>query len=234
MFGEEALSCPSGSRQIWGRLWRTLVIVFLVTGCTESATSIRHQAYFQDPELLTAAWQLPVAQKYRPSFQYQSNWAFCGPATVNDTLGSLGLPTASQSDVLDKGGLSLWRVLVMGMTLDEVASTIENQDPRIRTQVLRGLTFEQFMQYLKQTNDPAYRYIINFTREPLFGVKIGHHSPIGGYLTDKNLVFVLDVNDHYKPFLVPPALLYKAMNTVDSSSDKLRGMLQVTWDHNAN
>lgn len=214
-------------RPLWSRLGRILAIAVLATACTESATSIRHEAYFQNPQLLAQAWQLPVAQKYRP-FQFQVNWAYCGPAAVNNTLASLGLPTTSQSDVLDKGGPSMWRVLVMGLTLDELANNLEKQDPRIRAQVLRGLTFEQFMQHVKLSNDPNRRYIINFTREPLFGVKIGHHSPLGGYLEDQNLVFVLDVHNDYKPFLVPPELLYEAMNTVDSASERLRGMVLVT------
>jgi len=61
----------------------------------------------------------------------------------------------------------------------------------------------------------------------LFGVKIGHHSPIGGYLTERDLVFVLDVLERYQPFLAPSQRLYEAMDTVDRETGKKRGLLLV-------
>ena len=66
---------------------------------------------------------------------------------------------------------------------------------------------------------------MNFDRAPLFGEDIGHHSPIGGYLEEHDLVFILDVLDEYKPFLVPAELLYRAMDTTDSESGLKRGLL---------
>jgi hypothetical protein len=51
--------------------------------------------------------------------------------------------------------------------------------------------------HLKRSNDPAHRYIINFDRKMIFGAGGGHHSPIGGYLENEDLVFVLDVNRDY-------------------------------------
>ena len=53
----------------------------------------------------------------------------------------------------------------------------------------------------------------------------GHHSPIGGYLENEDLVFVLDVNRDYRPWLVERTRLFDAMNTWDG--DKKRGMLLI-------
>ncbi len=59
----------------------------------------------------------------------------------------------------------------------------------------------------------------------IFGAGAGHHSPIGGYLENEDLVFVLDVNRDYRPWLVERARLFNAMNTWDG--DKKRGMLLI-------
>ena len=53
----------------------------------------------------------------------------------------------------------------------------------------------------------------------------GHHSPIGAVVEDR--VFVLDVNKSYGPWLVPIEKLFEAMDTVDSSSGKKRGLLRI-------
>jgi hypothetical protein len=45
---------------------------------------------------------------------------------------------------------------------------------------LRDLTAKEFREHTKRANDPGRRYIVNFTREKIFGGGDGHHSPIGG------------------------------------------------------
>jgi hypothetical protein len=71
---------------------------------------------------------------------------------------------------------------------------------------------------------------VNFHRGPLFGIGHGHFSPILGYLADKDLVFVGDVNHDYMPFVVSSARLFDAMNTVDSASGLKRGFLVIDAD----
>jgi hypothetical protein len=61
----------------------------------------------------------------------------------------------------------------------------------------------------------------------LFGKGVGHHSPIAGYLEDRDLVFVLDVNAKFGPWLVPSERLYQAMNAPDASTGAQRGLLLV-------
>ena len=62
---------------------------------------------------------------------------------------------------------------------------------------------------------------------PLFGTGGGHHSSIGGYLEAEDLVFVLDVNASYQPWLVSTARLFEAMDTVDSASGEKRGLIKL-------
>jgi hypothetical protein len=58
-------------------------------------------------------------------------------------------------------------------------------------------------------------------------VAIGRHSSIGGYLEEQDLVFVLDVLDEYKPFLISAERLYEAMDTIDPESGQKRGLIPV-------
>ena len=93
--------------------------------------------------------------------------------------------------------------------------------------ILRDLDLDHFRQELAHANDPARRYTVNFTRAPLFGRGGGHHSPVGGYLADRDLVLVLDVNAKYKPWLVSTERLFHAVDTVDRSSHRKRGLLRI-------
>jgi len=67
--------------------------------------------------------------------------------------------------------------------------------------------------------------VINFRRREIFGAGGGHHSPIAGYLENEDLVFVLDVNENFRPWLVERSRLFAAMNTLDG--DKKRGLLLI-------
>jgi hypothetical protein len=56
---------------------------------------------------------------------------------------------------------------------------------------------------------------VNFDRGKIFGAGAGHHSPIGGYLETEDLVFVLDINSDFQPWLVELPRLFAAVNSLD-------------------
>ena len=82
-----------------------------------------------------------------------------------------------------------------------------------------------FREHLRRSNDPGRRYIVNFSRKHIFGAGAGHHSPIGGYLEPEDLVFILDVNPDYQPWLVERSRLFAVVDTLDG--DKKRGLLLI-------
>lgn len=213
----------------WTRPWLGLLLGLALIACGQEAVpvdSIAAASYYQNPALLAQAWQQPVAATYQPGFEYQSNGAFCGPATVVNLFRSLGIDRHTQDTLFDRANVGYWKARILGLTLDEMAQLIRaNAD--LAVTVLRDLTLEEFRTHLHRANDPAYRYLINFNRQPLFGVAIGHHSPLGGYLPEADLVFVLDVLDQYKPFLAPADRLYAAMNAVDPETAQKRGLLVI-------
>jgi hypothetical protein len=189
-------------------------------------TSIEAAREFQDGALLEKAWALPVARLYHRQIDYQRNRSFCGPASVVNVMRSLGLDGDQRTALAGTGVSTIFGFLPRGLTLDELGDIArERLGPRVA--VLRDLDREEFRVHLRRANDPSVRYVINFSRGPLFGRGGGHHSPIAGYLADEDLVLVLDVNGRYRPWLVPSDRLYDAMDTVDRTSGKKRGVLVI-------
>ena len=192
--------------------------------------SIETTETYKDTQLLEKAWQLPVAAAYRAAtFDYQRNQSTCGPTSVVDVLRSLGRKS-SQDDVLD--GSEVWTlfgyVVPAGMTLDDEAALLHLRAGK-PVKVLRDLDLAAFRAELPRMNDPSRRYIANFSRGPLFGKGHGHHSPILGYLAEEDLVFIGDVNRNFTgPWLVKADRLFDAINTLDDSSGKKRGLVVVT------
>jgi len=175
-------------------------------------------------DVLERAWSLPVAATFGRTVAWQSNGSLCGPASVANVLRSLGEPADTEVEVLVGTGKCRLGFCFMGLTLDELADVAQAHTQR-KVRVLRGLTAEEFHEHLRRANDPGRRYIVNFTREKIFGAGVGHHSPIGGYLEAEDLVLVLDVNEEFQPWLVDRSRLFAAMDTQDG--DKKRGLLLI-------
>jgi hypothetical protein len=98
-------------------------------------------------------------------------------------------------------------------------------DARHKVTVLRDFSEEEFRQHPRHSNDTGRRYIVNFSRERIFGAGVGHFSLVGGYLEAEDLVFILDVNSEYQPWLVASKRLFDAVNTFDGN--RKRGFLLI-------
>jgi hypothetical protein len=191
-----------------------------------SVVSIKENSDYQDPALLKKAWALPVAATYRADIDFQRNASVCGPTSLVNVLHSLKMPGNQESILQGTNFTTVLGYLPQGLTLDQLAD-IARQKLHRKVTVLRDLDLTAFREHLSHVNDPARRYIINFSRGPLFGTGGGHHSPIIGYLSQEDLVLVLDVNQKYGPWLVKPERLYESMSTVDTTAQKRRGLLLI-------
>lgn len=176
------------------------------------------------PALIERAWALPAAAGFRHELVSQSNGSLCGPASLANTFRSLGSGPQSEDAVLDGTGLCWTGACIMGLTLDQLSGIARAKTSR-KVTILRDLSAEVFREHLRKSNDASVRYIVNFSRKPIFGAGVGHHSPIGGYLEAEDLVFVLDVNHRFGPWLVPRPRLFAAMDTLDGKHK--RGLLRI-------
>jgi len=176
------------------------------------------------PELIERAWHLPAAATFHRSVNWQSNSSRCGPASVANAYRSLGEAASTEGKVLAGTGRCWTGLCILGLTLDELAEVARTNTSR-KVTVLRDLSEDQFLEHMRRSNDPGRRYIVNFDRAQIFGAGVGHHSPIGGYLEAEDLVFVLDVNSDYQPWLVERKRLFAAVNTFDGG--KKRGLLLI-------
>ena len=190
--------------------------------------SIRQAEIFQDAAELDRAWSLPVASRYRAAgLEFQGNGSLCGPTSLVNLIRSTG-GVASQETILEGAGVKTYfGYLPKGLTLDALADVARRRVGAERVHVLRDLDLAAFRAAMREANDPSRRILVNFHRGPLFGTGGGHHSPIGGYLEDQDLVLVLDVNRAYQPWLVSTERLFEAVDTVDSSSGRKRGLLVI-------
>lgn len=190
-------------------------------------SSIEFTPAYQNEALLKRAWDLPVARLYGPQgYLFQSNPSVCGPTSIADLLHSEGRAADPKSVMNGSGVWEIFGILPGGLTLDQEAEILERNSGKPVTK-LRDLSLEAFRAEMARSNDPARRIIVNFTRMPLFGRGHGHFSPILGYLADKDLVFVGDVNGNYRPWLVSTTRLYEAQDTLDTTSHAKRGVLEI-------
>lgn len=167
-------------------------------------------------DLLEKAWELPVAKLYAPLLS-QSFRSICGPTSVANVLRSMQVPT---------GKNPFRRFGLRAMSLDQIVSeSAEVLPPGWRVRAVRPKTVDELRVELCSLNDARHRYVSNFSRAPIFGAGGGHHSPLGGWLEAEDLVFVLDVNSSYGPWLVSTDRLFEAMNTTaDWSTGLTRGL----------
>lgn len=194
---------------------------------TFAVESIANTSQYQDAALLEQAWALPVASTFKQRVDFQPNGSICGPTSVANMFRSFDVqPSGVDAVLAGTGKCEPFRICWGGLTLDQLAELVRAKSQRTVT-VLRGLNLKAFREELRETNNPLRRYIINFQRGLLFGKGVGHHSPIAGYLEAQDLVFVLDVNKKFGPWLAKSDRLFRAMDSLDSSSGKKRGMLRV-------
>ena len=153
------------------------------------------------------------------------NPSLCGPASVANTLRSLGERATTETDVLAGTGRCWTGYCILGLTLDQLAEVAQAHTGR-KVTVLRDLTADEFRQDMAGANQiPAGVTLSTSVAARFLAPGAGHHSPIAGYLEAEDMVFVLDVNENFRPWLVERSRLFAAMDTFDG--DRKRGLLLI-------
>jgi hypothetical protein len=173
-------------------------------------------------------------EKLRQHFEEQSRPAFCGVASSVVVLNAIRHPrprvtqsnffTAAASDVL--GPL---QVTFGGMTLDDLGRLLRAQGLEAKTYHAAETTLESFRAMATENllTDGDF-VLVNYQRANLGQIEIGHISPLAAYNAATDRFLILDVAAYrYPPVWVRADELWRAMDTVDSSSGRTRGFVVV-------
>lgn len=179
--------------------------------------------------------------KLKDQFLTQKNQTYCGVASIVMVLNALNIEGPADPvyapfrpftqdnffSIANTSAISLDVLAKEGMTLDQAASLLITLPVHSKALHADQLSLKAFRELLK--NKKKNRYLIaNFLRDTLQQERGGHFSPIGAYDKKYDRVLILDVARYkYPPVWVKVKDLWEAMNTMDSSSKKYRGLLLI-------
>ena len=166
------------------------------------------------------------------SFQAQKLVSYCGVASSVSVLNALGVET-DQYDFFIEGTEQVrpWnKVMFGGMALTDLAGLLAEHGVQVSIHHADQFSLNEFRAAVKSNLKTEHDYlIVNYQREVLTQGKVGHISPLSAYDHESDSVLIMDTAAHkYPPTWVPLKLLYAAMKTIDSSSEKMRGFVEVS------
>jgi len=230
------------------RTLKNLFFAFMFLGIFAPNTFSADLTYLNSPAgtklILNASLNKPFFS-IMPYVVTEEHETFCGPASIASVLNSLptknrpvppqftpyhyftqdSLFTEATEKIITKADVKKG-----GLTLDQLTQFLQvwNANPTIHFGSALSLT--QFRNLITSTlSNPNQRLIVNFDRQALNQIGHGHFSPIGAYDSKTDSVLVLDVAKYkYPPVWVKTSELYAAIQGIDSTSGKSRGLAQVT------
>lgn len=168
------------------------------------------------------------------NFESQSRLAYCGVASsviVMNAMHGQQTPVTQQSFFDDKARAVMgpFDVATGGMTLDQNVALWHAHGVAATGTHAADSSLEKFRDIVKQNLATADDFIlVNYSRKPLGEDGGGHFSPLAAYDAASDEVLIMDVTAYnYPPTWAPLPLLWNGMNTVDSSSGKTRGFVEI-------
>lgn len=121
-------------------------------------------------------------------------------------------------------------VLKMGMTRDEMSAALTQHSVKVTSIAGDSLDDTALRSLLKKALGEDGQYVlINFLRASLGQVGGGHWSVLAAYDTESDSVLLLDVAKYkYAPAWVGISTLRLAINSIDTTSNKPRGLVVVS------
>ncbi len=117
-----------------------------------------------------------------------------------------------------------------GMTRDEMVMTLTSQGVKA-TSIAGDAIDDQALRLLlqKTLRDDGQFVLVNFSRATLGQEGWGHWSALAAYDAQSDRVLILDVAKYeYEPEWIGIGTLKKAINTLDTTSNKARGLVFVS------
>jgi hypothetical protein len=203
--------------------------------------------YWDTPEGKTLRARMPADADYwqlAPTFAVQLTQSYCSVASAITVLNAMPIqkpvdPTYApyayftQSNFFTPGVAKIitpQTVLAIGMTREQMAETLSQQG--VTAISIAGDTFseESLRSLLKVALGDDGRFVLaNYFRANLGQVGGGHWSALAAYDAQSDNVLILDVAKYkYPPVWVKLGTLLQAIATIDTTSNKARGLVMVS------
>lgn len=183
-------------------------------------------------------WQLV------PTFAVQNTQSYCSVASAITVLNAMPIkkpvdPTYAPYAYFTQSNyftpevikiISPQTVLQMGMTREQMAETLVAQGVKARSIAGDTLNDDELRALLqKALLDDGQFVLANYLRANLGQVGGGHWSALAAFDTQTDRVLILDVAKYkYPPVWVSISILRQAISTIDSTSNKARGLVIVS------
>lgn len=183
-------------------------------------------------------WQLS------PAFTVQQTQSYCSVASAVTVLNALPIKKPvdpvyapyhyfTQRDFFTPAVtriIDAQTVLAQGMTREQMAETLRAQGVKTRSIAGDSLDDKQLRSLLqKALGDDGHFVLANYLRARLGQVGGGHWSVLAAYDAPSDRVLILDVAKYkYTPVWVRIDALRRAIDTIDSTSGKPRGLVLVS------
>jgi len=182
-------------------------------------------------------WQLS------PTFTVQNTQTYCSVASAITVLNAMPIkkpvdPTYAPYAYFTQSNffspevtniISPQTVLAMGMTRDQMAASLTAQGVKTKSIAGDTLSDEELRTLLqKALGDDGQFVLANYLRAILGQVGGGHWSVLAAYDAQTDSVLILDVAKYkYSPVWVGISTLRQAIATIDTTSNKARGLVIV-------
>lgn len=229
---------------------KALIASALVAGALLASPAIARSPdnliYLTDPDGMDLFIQSGDYDQYFKLASYleaEEILTFCGPATIAAVMNSLDVerpipiqfhpwPLFTQDSVFTPENQALKPFPMVeheGLTLEELTGFFQNLSVSATYTHADAFDAEGLRDIVREVMAaPDTRLVVNYSRRPIGQTGDGHISPVAAYDEISDRVLVLDVARYkYPPVWITIADMHAAMLTVDSSSEKMRGIVVV-------
>jgi hypothetical protein len=230
---------------------KNIVLAIILICLTQTAFGLAEaeQAviYWDTPTGKTLRARIPADADYWqliPTFAVQNTQSYCSVASAITVLNAMPIkkpvdPTYApyayftQSNFFTPAVIKIispQTVLQMGMTREQMAETLDAQGVRTRSIAGDSLNDDDLRILLqKALLDDGQFVLANYLRASLGQVGGGHWSALAAFDVQSDRVLILDVAKYkYPPVWVSISALRQAISTIDTTSNKSRGLVIVS------
>lgn len=225
----------------------TLVLYSLLSTISAWAGTEPAVVYWDSAEGKTLRARMPADADYwqlSPNFAAQITQSYCSVASAITVLNAMPIkkpvdPTYAPYAYFTQSNfftpevekiISPQTVLAQGMTREEMAKTLSSQGVSARSIAGDTLDDDALRGLLKKAlGDDGQFVLANYYRASLGQVGGGHWSALAAYDAESDSVLILDVAKYkYTPAWVGISTLRQAIATLDTTSNKARGLVVVS------